>query len=821
MNYSVIHDTIPSDEGREIHVEPVIIRLLNSAMTTCLYAAVFLVPIWFLPFTLDILELNKQTLLVILAMLALLAWLGKAILQKTIILSRSWLHTVVFLFVLGYLVTSLTSQDRYLSLIGNSGQIQWAFATVAAFGVLYFILVNSVKDTTRLYHLLLAFLGSSAFVALLGLLQLTGVYPFGNFFSETASRAFNTIGTSNALAMYLVVPLVLAESLLVIGCRNHQCLLGQRRKGSGAASFLVWMTLILSLAVVVLIDFWAAWVSILFGTICVFGISMARGRSVREPKNLTIQGMLCLLSVVFLIWGTHVKLGLPGEVVPSFSHSWQIAQKVLQEHPFVGSGPGTWMYDYSKYRALSANASQFWSTRFDRGISVFTTLIATVGIVGISLWLILLLSGVVKSVFHLIRERNDDVWQAYLTVFSAWATSVFVSFIYNYNVAHHFAFWFLFALLAALVAQGSLKWNEERHPVTITVLSIFFLALSVGTIAVTWLAGQRLLADMQYSSAVKAFRAGKSVQASIDGLNAAVALNRLNDAYHRNLSQAYLIRIGQVMQSQDPDKALLINQLMSACIDTAKRAIEISPANVDNWVNLAGIYQVIASFTRGADEFAIKNYQEALMREPNNPAFQNEIGKLYILRADAQRTLLSSQDPRVRAEAEANARAELDKAAEQLNRAIQAKPDFALAHYNLAILYERQGRLKEAITKMENVLRVNNQDVGIGFQLALLYYRDGIKDKAQDLLEQILKLDPSYANAHWYLSSLYEESGRYDDAITQIKQLRQSNFDPTLISQRLEQLTRARDERRKPRTQPIPEPIKEEVRGSKSLNGIR
>ena len=53
-------------------------------------------------------------------MIALIAWLGKAILDKHFTLSRSWLHLVVVFFGIGYLITSFFSEDRYLSFVGNS-----------------------------------------------------------------------------------------------------------------------------------------------------------------------------------------------------------------------------------------------------------------------------------------------------------------------------------------------------------------------------------------------------------------------------------------------------------------------------------------------------------------------------------------------------------------------------------------------------------------------------------------------------------------------------------------------------------------------------
>lgn len=793
-------------------------RFLGRVVDACILLSVGLIPLWFLPFTLDVLELNKQTLMVMLMMVGLIAWLGKAVVDKSLSLRRSWMHLVVVLFGVGYLITSLFSQDRYLSLVGNYGQMQWAFVSVAAFIVLYLLIVNRTKGTTGLYNSLLAFLGSSVAVGIYGFLQIIGMFPFGGI---AASKSFNSIGSVNSLAVFMAVPLVVAASLMVLGCKDNVCILGRQGKGSAAAKALVWLTIVLSVAVAVVVDFWVAWAAILFGMVLLVAISVARTRKVGHPSQIVIPAVLSLLSMALLIWSTPVSFGLPPEVSPNGMHSWAIAKQVMQDHPLFGSGPGTWIYDYAQYRAPSVNLSQFWTIRFERGLSTFFTLFATVGLVGIALWIILLLSAIVMSASHLIQERDDDAWQAYLTVFTGWATMAFISFFYNYNFSHHFVFWFLLALLGSLVAKGSVRWDAQKSAASSGLLSLLFVVLAVAAVSVAWLAGQRLAADAKYSAAVTAFRSGKPIQTAIDDLNAAVTLNKLNDVYYRNLSQAYLIRVGQVYQAAaTPERARQLEPLVRAAIDTGTRATTIDPMNVDNWSNLAVVYQAIASFYPGADEFALKNFQEALKREPNNPIFYDEMGKIYILRSDAYRTLLSSKDATVRANAENNVKNELEKAASALNQSIQVKPDYAPAHYDLGILYERQGRLKDAVTKLEQVLKVNNKDVGVGFQLAILYYRNGEKIKASDLLTQITRMEPNYANARWYLSVLLEEQGQYDEAIAQVQQVELMNPNHQEIKDRLLKLTQERDANSKPASQPLPAPVREDIKGPAPLNAV-
>lgn len=806
----------------ELVSNPKLALWLGKIVDACLYAAVILVPLFFLPSTLDILELNKQTLLAILAGVGVLAWLGQAISLRSFSLSRSWLHLVVAVFVVGYGLTSFFSQDRYLSFIGNFGQMQWAFISIVSFAVFYLLIVNAVKGTTKLYHLILAFLASSTLVGIIGLLQVIGVYPFGWVAEFARAKTFNTVGTINSLGVYMTLPLVLAASLTVLGCKDKACVLGREGKRSVGAKALVWASLAVSVMVAVVVDFWVVWAAILFGTLLLVAIPILRSRKVDRSMKLLVPGALVVLSVVLLLFKTPINPGIPSEVSPSALASWSIARQTLQDHPLFGSGPGTWIFDYSKYRQVAVNMSPFWTIRFERGLSTFLSLLAMIGLVGVGLWLILVISGIAKSASHLVLERNDDSWQAYLTVFTAWATSVFTAFFYNYNFSHHFAFWFLLALLASLVARGTFTWDARKSAAGSAVLSLLFLFVCVGMISGIWLSMQRLVADTKYAQAVTLFRGGKPIQESIDALQSAVSLNKWNDAYYRNLSQAYLIRASNELQGPaDADRAKKVNVSVTAAVDQAKHATEISPANVDNWANFALVLQAIASFTRGADEQSINMFREASLREPNNPTFITEVGKLYILRSDAYRQLLQSNDANVRKDAEQNVKAELEKAAETLNQAIQVKSDYAPAHYSLGLVYEREGRVQDAITKLEQVLQVSPKDVGIAFQLAILYYRNNEKDKSLNVFEQIVAFDPSYSNARWYLSSIYEERGRYNDAVAQVQKVKDLNPGNQVVDQRLEHLIGLRDAKSRPPAPVLPEPVKEEVKGPAEQNPVQ
>lgn len=806
---------------------PALARWLGYVIDAVLYIGVAAIPLAIFPYTLDSMELPKQALLLILTAIGLVAWVGQALCTRSFIVARSWLHGAVAAFGIGYIVVAAFSTDRYISFAGTFGQLQWSVATMMALIVWYVLIVHAVQGTTKLYHLILVFLGSSLVVGVVGFMQIlfnAQMLKFSLFswmHLPGASSLMSTVGTINSLGMFMAVPVVLAVSLTVLGCRDRACVLGRGGKPSIAAMVLVWATLVTGVALAVVIDYWPVWATLLIGTAIVVGVPILRTRRIDRPVRLVVPAVLACISIVLLLFKSPINLHLPAEVAPSALATWSIARQTLQQHPLVGSGPGTWMYDYASYRSLAVNISQFWTIRFERGLTTFLTLFATIGLVGIALWLLLLASAVAKSASHLVRERDDDAWQAYLTVFSGWATAASVAFFYNFNVAHHFVFWLLLALLGSLVTRSWVKWDTRKSVIASSLLAGTFIIACVLSISTVWLTAQRMVADGKYAAAVIAYRADKPIAESIAKLTSAVALNRLDDAYYRNLSQAYLIQASQLLQGPNTeDRASKLDLAIRQALAMAKRATDVSPMNVDNWFNDARVLRSIASFTPGADEQAIALYREALKREPGNPTYLDEIGELYILRADAYASRLQSPDEKVRKDAETSIAVELGKAAEVLNQAIQLKPDYATAHYDLGLVYERQGKLPDAIKRLEHVLSMDDKNVGIAFQLAILYYRNNEKDRSAALFERIVAFDPNYANARWYLSTLYEERGRFDDAIEQVKKVKELNPGNTTVEERIVTLTEERDAK-KAATGGLPRPVSETITGPTPQNEVR
>ena len=84
-----------------------------------------------------------------------------------------------------------------------------------------------------------------------------------------------------------------------------------------------------------------------------------------------------------------------------------------------------------------------------------------------------------------------------------------------------------------------------------------------------------------------------------------------------------------------------------------------------------------------------------------------------------------------------------EEQADLFRKAIQIKPDFLEAHYNLGLIYANQKKMKEAAAEFETVLRIEPKfDQGIHVLLATAYEESGNTGAAIAALKKALLAIP-------------------------------------------------------------------------------
>ncbi len=724
-------------------------NILNKISKVSIYLLVFLLPIFFLPWTASVLDFNKQTLLIFLVFISLFCWFLRSLQEGKISLNFSIFNLSILAFFVVLGISTLFSSYRYGSFWGWPLNIAPAFLTTFGFLLLYFLIVNTFQKT-EIFGLFLTLALSGFLAALFGGLQLFGKFYFPFDFAKISS--FNTIGTVNSLGVFAALLLPLIISLFFISKRLIRV-------------FLIIFGLV-NLVLILLVNFWVAWIILLIGmaAILIFGISR---RGAFPTSWLSLLMFLVVISLCFGIFRIMIP-GLPAtplEVSPSQRATFDIARETLMDRSPIfllfGSGPSTFVYDYSKFKPEAINQTVLWAVRFGSGASEILDKLATTGILGlISFFGILAVFfwiGIKALISSPKVEKKDSLWVLSLGLFSSWLAVAASFFFYPANLSLSFLFWVFTAGFVVFVESQKVKsWELKAGSlanVGVSFLLIFILILGIGLFFLT---GQRYIAQIRHLDGIGAFQRGDNQAAENYLLSAISHTAGSQDDYWRDLSQIYLFRIDEELSKKDvPTEELqrVVPPLVSNAINSAKRATDISPKNVANWSVRGFVYRNIINLITGAENWAINSYEEAIKLEPTNPYLYTELGRIYL------------------------AKNEREKAKEQFQKALDLKLDYAPAHFQMATLAYLEGKTGEAIEKMEMAKTLAPSDVGIAFQLGVLYYNEKEFEKAKAEFERAVSLNENYSNARYFLGLIYDQKKKTSEAISQFEKIAELNPD--------------------------------------------
>ena len=106
----------------------------------------------------------------------------------------------------------------------------------------------------------------------------------------------------------------------------------------------------------------------------------------------------------------------------------------------------------------------------------------------------------------------------------------------------------------------------------------------------------------------------------------------------------------------------------------------------------------------------------------------------------------------------------LDAAANDFERSLELRPDFALGHSSLAVIHALAGQNAKAMTEFGLALRINPEDASALNDRGAIHYKLGRLDEAIFDFTAALRLDPAYAAAYYNRAVAWEELGVFDRA---------------------------------------------------------
>jgi len=747
------------------------ILLLEKITKLSLFLAAFLIPLWVLPFTQSVLAYQKQALLVLLVFAGTIAWLATIMKKNEISFRFSLLHIPVAVALLFVGLSTIFSLSRYGSFWGWPLSVPDSFVTFFTFVLLYFLIVNTVKHGQHLFYLLFALVVSGTLAGVYGILNLYSIFFLPFDFVRT--NAFNTLGTTNSIAIFAASLLSLTIVLAFV-------------KKKVFRGVLLFVSLVL-FTIVASINFFDAWMILIAGllVLLVFGMWNAKNRSgfgwTSFPLALIIVSVLLMLLNLQLPFAPPVPL----EVAPSQSAEVSIVKDTLSQNLLrgaVGSGPGTFVYDYAQFHSPELNRTIFWGTRFSSGASEILDWTATKGILGLLAFLLLIGATLFVGAKYMIRgakvkiedkdEQPNTDWMLALGVFASFAAVTLGLFIYTANFAQWLLFWILLASIALLAGNKLRTFSLSSRSLLALGASFGFLVVLIFGLGLLFLGGQKYVAEVQYSQGVSAAQAG-DIDKAIEKISAAANMNVSIDFYWRDLAQLYVQKANQVIADQSlsaQDQQTQASLVVRNAVNAAQQSIIVAPNNVANHNVQGFVYKSILGVP-GAQGFAISSYEKAAELEPASPFGWTELGRVHILYA--QQT--GDQEG-------------LDKALESLEKAVELKDDYSPAHYLIAVAYGQQGKTEEAIAKLEQTKIIVPSDVGLAFQLGIIYWQRSEFEKARGEFERARLVNPNHSNSRYMLGLVYDQLGETEKAREEFTQVAAINPDNEEVQQILRNL---------------------------------
>lgn len=595
-----------------------------SAARFLIVLVLALLPCFFLASPLEHFEFPKVTLFATVALLLL----GLGMLAKSDRLAR--LHDClrdplclgVLLFLASAALSTLTSVHPATSWRGEHGS-SLSLLTILCYGVLFFAVRFSCRDWDDARPVLLAWMLGAACCGLYALLQFLGLDPLRWEDASTIGafqRPGSTLGHANHVGALLAMTLPLSTYFLV------QAIAQRRRAFALTLGLLAVVFLIVLLATLSRASWLALAAASLVGATSWLGLRTAA----LHKKTILAAAAVCVLLVTAFAWWN------PGGVVTSLTHRltntesghsrlalWQVSWSVFRSHPVFGCGPDALGLVFGEHRTPAQWRAETF-TDATRAHNEILHVLATQGILGLAA-LLTILVGLLLACRRAWQIAPPQQRGLLLALFASLAAFLVVS-AFSYTVVGYGAGFVAAAGLLSRLAKpqpDAALASTEEHAVAPTPTR--FAAFRPAAAILVWLA----IGLVWFLGVMQPFRASLAAAAGnalcrdnpVDALpllERAVELQSGND-------HLWLLLAGgqQAAAQQTPSGSRRLTHL-----NEARQALEhaqgLNPRRASLPLNLAKVRAQLAAAAQAPTDDVWPTFEEALRRDPHNPAVHME-----------------------------------------------------------------------------------------------------------------------------------------------------------------------------------------------------
>lgn len=731
------------------------IEFFSKLSFIILLTTVFLSLFFFIPYVPVTLEASKGFLLSVGTTLSVFFWLIARLGEGKFTFPKDRLILFAGVIPLVFLVASFFSSSLYRSLFGSGFEIG-TFGSMLILFVLFFLSSMYFQTEKRLWYFFGALFLGGLMLSVFELLNMfVGFERFLPGFLQGVSSG-NLVGSWNNFGLLFGLMILLSIFTL------------EFLKTRGFFLFIQYFLLVTGLFFLIAVNIPLVWLLVGIFSIIIFVYSVSiqhagvrivhgGGEKKRFPFSALIVVFFCLS---FLIGSNslgglvskYISISTP-EVRPSLVTTSQIAWKSIKHNPFFGTGPNTFMIDWSLWQPREIAQTIFWNIDFNEGYSTLATFAVTTGIIGFLSWIIFFIIFVIRGIQSMRIALKDPLSNYFImTTFMVSLYSWISIIIYTPNIIM-----LMLAFVSSGILIGILVYrkvvevkdisflNDPRNSF-FAILALFSLMLV--TLSVTYLYVEKFTSVIYFSKGVKADSTIESLVVSEKNLLDAISLDK-NDAYYRTLSQVYLAQMGVIVNDKNISEDALksnLQQLINLAQNNATLAVEQNPKQYLNYFNLGNVYASLVPLSvENSYESAVTSYSKAESLAPSNPS---------ILLARAQLEFAKKNN---------------DEARKYVQKALDLKLNYTDAFSLLSQIELEEGNPSAAIKQVERAAELNPNDANIFFRLGLLRYNNYQYSDSVGSFEQAVTLNPNYLNARYFLGLAYQKVNRTGEALVQFK----------------------------------------------------
>ena len=274
--------------------------------------------------------------------------------EKSLAWNWKWIKTPldkpILVLIILVILSTIFSLHKYTSI--------WSTVLLLNYLVIYYLIVNTVRTRSQLRQIIYLIIGVAAFLSVFGLLKWSGTNPFPLWeytdVPQQSIRVSATFGNANHLAGYMEMALPLTLGFLMTGF-------------SGGKRIVMISITLLFLAALILSLSRGGW----FGALMGLGFMAVALMANRYFKNKKLIIALCgtFLAVALIVLSTtpvveriqtlterDPEVNMYGRLL-----GWRGVVKMINDHPLVGSGPGTFATIYTQYQPPGLARRRFYA----------------------------------------------------------------------------------------------------------------------------------------------------------------------------------------------------------------------------------------------------------------------------------------------------------------------------------------------------------------------------------------------------------------------------------------------------------------------------